>query len=230
MKLIFILIFLLEITYSKNSGWDEVLSYNAYFGGAYVANATLSSKYFHDNNIDKIMIEFKASSRSVMKYIFPINDKITIEADAKSLEPLKVEKHIREGKYSHNSISTFYKDKKLFTFNKDTISYTESLMNPYSLIYYFRNKTLNPTNNYDIKIVDNKKITPLNFKIGAKEKVSLKLGDYYTNKVWPERTDGNEFKNAGKMTIWYSENEGIPVKINLKLKFGSLNLDLEKIN
>ena len=32
------------------------------------------------------------------------------------------------------------------------------------------------------------------------------------------------------MTIWYSENEGIPVKINLKLKFGSLNLDLEKIN
>ena len=61
MKLIVILIFLLEIIYSKNPGWDEILTYNAYFGGAYVANATLSSKYFHDNDIDKIMIEFKAS-------------------------------------------------------------------------------------------------------------------------------------------------------------------------
>ena len=103
-------------------------------------------------------------------------------------------------------------------------------MNPYSLIYYFRNKTLNSSDSYDIKIVDNKKITPLIFKIGNKEKISSSVGDYYANKVWPKRTDRNEFKNAGKMMIWYSENEGIPIKVNLKLKFGSLNLDLVKIN
>jgi hypothetical protein len=40
--------------------------------------------------------------------------------------------------------------------------------------------------------------------------------------------DGSSFKNAGKITMWISEKEKLPLLINLKMKFGSLNLELSK--
>ena len=42
--------------------------------------------------------------------------------------------------------------------------------------------------------------------------------------------NGEQFKNAGKITIWISDKDKLPIIINLKMKFGSLNLELEKVN
>ena len=42
--------------------------------------------------------------------------------------------------------------------------------------------------------------------------------------------NGEPFKNAGKITMWISDGEKLPIIINLKMKFGSLNLELAKIN
>ena len=42
--------------------------------------------------------------------------------------------------------------------------------------------------------------------------------------------NGKPFKNAGKITIWISNKDKLPIIINLKMKFGSLNLELEEVN
>ena len=231
MKIITIYIIILSFLYSKDDDWDETLMYSAYFSGIHVANATLKSKRTITlENQDILNIEFKAHSRSTVKYIFPINDIISIDVDKESWQPIRVEKKLREGNYIHNSIAEFFLEKKLFIFNNDTIPFSDPIMNPYSLIYFFRTKTLKPDTSFQISVVDNKKIIPLKFNVEKHEKINMPIGNFFANKVWPERKDGKSFKNAGKMTIWYSENEKIPLMINLKLKFGSLNLELVEIN
>ena len=231
MRLITIYILIISFLYSNNEDWDEVLNYSAYFSGIHVANATLKSKQkINLVNQEILHIEFQAKSRSSMKYIFPINDIISIDVETDNWEPIIVKKQLQEGNYIHNSIAEFNHNERKFIFNKDTISFLEKVMNPYSLIYFFRTKTLKPDTSFQINIVDNKKIIPLSFQVEHREKIKTAKGDFFANKIWPQRNDGKPFKNAGKITIWYSEKEKIPVIINLKLKFGSLNLELVEIN
>ena len=71
MKIFTIYIIILSFLYSKDNDWDETLRYSAYFSGIHVANATLKSKRtFTLENQDILNIEFKAHSRSTVKYIF----------------------------------------------------------------------------------------------------------------------------------------------------------------
>ncbi len=220
----------ISIIYSKNN-WDETLKYSAFFGGIHIANATLKSKDSTNFEGEKIFtIEFKAKSKASVNYIFPINDIVKIDLSRDSWEPIRVKKDLNEGNYIHRSIAQFNHVEKYFVFKNDTIGFSEKLMNPYSLIYFFRTKILNPDTSYQVSIVDNKKIIPLSFTIQDKENIKTPMGNFSAKKISPKRRDGKPFKNAGKMIIWYSEIDKIPVMINLKLKFGSLNLELVKIN
>ena len=229
MKILFLLIF--SAIFANDLSWDEKLLYSASFGGVDVATATLKSKKIKNiENQDILRIEFKAKSKPSLKYIFPINDKIIIDVDLNTWQPLKVEKKIREGSYKQNSLSTFDHKNNIFIYKKDSISYEGEIFNPYSLIYYFRTLDFPSDSNYKIQVVDNKKVTPLKFFTDKKVEVETAFGKFYANKVWPKKINGEPFKNAGKITIWISDKDKLPIIINLKMKFGSLNLELEKVN
>ncbi|MFL2994307.1 MAG: DUF3108 domain-containing protein [Candidatus Neomarinimicrobiota bacterium] len=229
MRILFLLIF--SVIFANDRSWDEKLLYNASFGGIDVATATLKSKkIINIENQDILRIEFKAKSRPSLKYIFPINDKIIVDVDLNTWQPLKVEKKIREGSYKQNSLSTFDHKNNIFIYKKDSISYEGEIFNPYSLIYYFRTLDFHSDSNYKIQVVDNKKVTPLKFFTDKKVEVKTAFGKFYANKIWPKKINGEPFKNAGKITVWVSDKDKLPIIINLKMKFGSLNLELKEVN
>ena len=96
MKILFFLFF--SAIFANDLSWDEKLLYSASFGGVDVATATLKSKKIKNiENQDILRIEFKAKSKPSLKYIFPINDKIIVDVDLNTWQPLKVDKKIREG-------------------------------------------------------------------------------------------------------------------------------------
>ena len=229
MKILFFLFF--SAIFAIDQSWDEKLLYSASFGGVDVATATLKSKKIKNiDNQDILRIEFKAKSKPSLKYIFPINDKIIVDVDLNTWQPLKVKKNIRQGSYKQNSLSTFDHNNNIFIYKKDSISYDGEIFNPYSLIYYFRTLDFPSDSNYKIQVVDNKKVTPLKFFTDKKVEVETAFGKFYANKVWPKKINGEPFKNAGKITIWISDKDKLPIIINLKMKFGSLNLELEEVN
>jgi Protein of unknown function (DUF3108). len=197
MKILFFLIF--SGVFATEQSWDEKLLYKASFGGVDVAKATLKSKKFKNiQNQDILRIEFKAKSKPSLKYIFPINDKIIIDIDLNTWQPIKVDKKIREGGYKQNSISTYDHKNKMFIYEKDSISYDGEIFNPYSLIYYFRTLDFSSDANYEIQVVDNKKVTPLKFFADKKVKIKTVLGKFYANKIWPKKMNGEPFKMQEK--------------------------------
>ena len=229
MRILFL--FISSVIFASDQPWDEKLLYSASFGGVDIATATLKSKKIQNiDNQEILRIEFKAKSKPSLKYIFPINDKIIIDVDLNTWQPLKVEKKIREGSYKQNSLSTFDHKNNIFIYDKDSISYDGKIFNPYSLIYYFRTLDFSSEINYEIQVVDNKKVTSLKFFAEKKVETKTALGKFYANKIWPKKINGEPFKNAGKITMWISDEDKLPIIINLKMKFGSLNLELEEIN
>ena len=72
--------------------------------------------------------------------------------------------------------------------------------------------------------------TYLKFFVDKKIKTKTELGKFSANKIWPKKINGEPFKNAGKMTIWISDKDKLPIIIKLKMKFGSLNLELAEVN
>ena len=63
MKILFFLIF--SVIFAKDQSWDEMLLYNASFGGVDVATATLKSKKF--KNIQNV--QFKKNIEQAIKSI-----------------------------------------------------------------------------------------------------------------------------------------------------------------
>ena len=229
MRILFLLIF--SAIFANDRSWDEKLLYSASFSGVDVATATLKSKKIKNiDDQDILRIEFKAKSKPSLKYIFPINDKIIVDVDLNTWQPLKVEKKIREGSYKQNSLSTYDHKNNMFFYKNDSISYDGKVFNPYSLIYYFRTLDFSSNANYKIQVVDNKKVTPLRFFADKKVKLKTGYGTFYANRVWPKKINGKPFKNAGKITMWISDKDKLPIIINLKMKFGSLKLELEEVN
>ena len=185
MRILFYFIF--SFIFAKDQSWDETLLYNASFSGVDVATATLKSKKFKNiQNQEILRIEFIAKSKPSLKYIFPINDKIVIDIDLKTWQPLKVDKKIREGSYRQNSFSTYDHKNKVFIHKEDSISFNGEIFNPYSLIYYFRKLNFSFDVNYEIQVVDNKKVTPLKFFVDKKVKTKTELGKFNAHKIWPK--------------------------------------------
>ena len=231
MKKIILSLFLYCALGGQSDKWTETLIYNAYFGGIYVAEGQLKIDVQNTGGDSVIHILFQAKTISVADYIFPINDKINIDVNSKTWTPKSIKKVIREGEYQHDSFTQLFPEKNIFIYKNDTISYVPPVYDPYSLIYQFRKKTLISGNNFQFNTIDGGKITLLQFDVSPAEKIRIPMGEYNTVKVMPMRTDGKSFKNAGQLTIWYSTESinKIPVKINIKLKFGSLKLELARI-
>ena len=131
MKTMFLILLVSSICFADKQ-WDEVLEYTASFGGVDVANASLSSKrYINSENKNILKIQFIAKSKPSLKFIFPINDKITIDVDLNTWEPIKVQKKLRQGKYIQNSLASFRTDEKMFIYKiaRSLYSYQNILFN-----------------------------------------------------------------------------------------------------
>ena len=60
------------------------------------------------------------------------------------------------------------------------------------------------------------------------KEISVPSGKFICDRITPIPIIGESFKNDGQISIWFSKEtrNKIPIKIRLKLKFGSLVMEL----
>ena len=80
---------------------------------------------------------------------------------------------------------------------------------------------------------EKKRITNLTneFDNQQKEEIKSKIGSFNCYIVKPFYQGKSLLKNEGDMKIWISDSEKrLPIKIQIKMKFGSMKLDLISVN
>ncbi len=78
---------------------------------------------------------------------------------------------------------------------------------------------------------EGKRIVDYKLQIKGKETISTELGNYICTVIRPYQEGENLFKNQGDIQIWISDDQNrLPVKIQIKMKFGSMTLLLKKVS
>ena len=224
----------MALIFPLNEGLNvgEVLRYEAFFSNINAGEGSL--KIF---GIEKIRdnetyhVQFKANTKGLTDKIFPIRDVIDLWLDKKNLLPLQVKSSIREGRYhKEEDIYLFQKDNYALK-NDKKILINENTHSPFSLFYFFRNSNIKNFDKSTIDILQGNAVETLNVNIKEDIKISVPAGNFKCFRVTPTQMGGKKFKNDAKMDIYFSNGvKSYPVKIKIKLKFGSLILKLKEIS
>jgi hypothetical protein len=183
------------------------------------------------SGVQSYHIKFRAKTSKFADKIFRVRDQIDIWINKNDLTTLKINKQINEGKYHRKYHTSIDYNTLIAITNKDTIEINGTVRDPYSLLYYFRTIPLKVGQILDFTTLDNKKLTDFQVIIDGKETVITPAGKFPCIIVKPFREGKTLLKNEGDMKIWFSDDElHLPVQIQIKLKFGSMLLQLKTIN
>jgi len=233
-RIILILFLLISLKFGQNVPFKvgENLTYTLQFNIIKMGQGYLSVESCDDvTGIPFYHVKFEAKTRKFADHIFRVRDQIDIWLNKTNLTTLKINKQINEGNYHKNYNTIIDYDKSIAITNNDTININGNVRDPYSLLYYFRTIPLEIGQVLDFTTFDNKKLTDFQVIIDGKETVKTPAGTFPCIIIKPFRAGKTLLKNEGDMKIWFSDDElRLPVQIQIKLKFGSMLLQLKTIN
>jgi hypothetical protein len=209
----------------------EILTYEVSFGIISAGEAKMSVTdivRYQDRDCYHILSEVKTSD--FFSKIFRVQDRVESFMDVAGLFPWRYEKHIREGKYKADRSAVFDHRRGLAFSGKDTIKITPYTQDVLSIIYFLRSRDLVIHQSLAIDNYEDKKLFPLTVQVIKQERISVNAGKFDCLLVEPGLRAGSFIEQKGKMWIWFSNDQRkLPVKIKSKVSFGSINMELEKI-
>ena len=209
----------------------ETLLYNASFRGIHAAHASLKTLKKEVIGIDSVYhIRFTAESEGLMDYIFPINDEIDLWLDIKTFLPVQIYEKINEGNFKRSRMIYFNRKNNFALIDNDTLRIKKNTQSPFSLFYFFRKNSIKEYKDKEISLIQKNKTVQLNLTVQENKIINVPAGEYTCSIISPEKKDNKKFKNKADIDIMFSNDlKKYPVKIRLKLKYGYLIMDLNKI-
>ena len=99
------------------------------------------------------------------------------------------------------------------------------------MFYFLRTINLDAEKTMSFNSYEGKKIVNYSLKMAGTEIIDSGLGKFSCKVIKPYSEGKELFKNKGDMRIWISESEKrLPVKIQIKIQYGSMTLTLDEIN
>tara|TARA_B100000959_G_C14965527_1_gene617556 strand:+ start:1403 stop:2125 length:723 start_codon:yes stop_codon:yes gene_type:complete len=186
-----------------------------------------------DSLDNKLVVKLKSEIKTnrLIDYLYKIRNKITIYMDENDLSLIKVINKINEGNYKKNHQALVdIKNMKLIN-NGDEKTINQKIYSPLSIIFSIREKLFNNEENFYYKTYSNGKQRDINISLIGKERIKTSFGEFNTIIFNPISNDKQSiFKNSGDMKIWYTDDDKkLPIKIEIKIKYGSIMLLLDSI-
>jgi len=220
-KLVTILIFISTI-------FSETLEYDLEFSGIPAGESILSLKkgIMGENNIYNLTST--TTTNKVFSKILKFTENITIALDTFDFSIKKIQKRTYQGRKrkSFQAIVTYdaTKDTSMALSKNKKIKIAGKVYNPFSIIYYLRNQSIELSDTFNFTTYDNDKKRELTIIATRIEKVTVPHGEYTCIVIEPE---GNLSK--GSIRIWLDKTTKIPIQLEIKNKVGTLKMSLKNI-
>ncbi len=231
-----IIIFILLISNGKPNppfNINEKLEFSVNFNSINVGKAELNVNSLElINNKQTYLVSFLANTEGLADRLFKIRDSIELWIDEKEFYTHKVNKIINEGLYKKKTKITFnYDDSIAVIKDNEKIKLPFRSWDPFSMFYYLRTIQLMNENILAFDYFNGKKKINYKLIVSGKEEIKSKIGSFNCYIVKPFHQGKSLLKNEGDMKIWISDSEKrLPIKIQIKMKFGSMKLDLISVN
>ncbi len=225
----------------------EQLVYDVTWMGVKAGQATLEMQGvmdFHGQRAAHLVTT--AQSAPFISKFYRVNDRSESYLELDPLRALRFEKHLREGRYRHDSWTDFDHQGKVATFRyldfspvprgisrledaerygkyvTQEFSLTPGSLDEFSVLYYVRTLDLQVGKTLYAKVFASKKNWELEVRVLGREMLDTIFGPRETLVVEPLLKFGGIFQQKGKMTVWLTDDaERIPVMMQSAVKVGS---------
>ena len=210
----------------------ESLKYSADFNLIRVGQAELNVIGLEKmNDLETYHVTFSANTSGLADQLFKIRDQIDIWMDKKDFFTHRLIKNINEGNYRNNVDVKFDYQKSIAITNTKEVPINFKARDSFSMFYYLRTIPLKKNEIMSFSSFEGKRIVHYNLQMTGTEIVHTNLGTFNCKVIRPYREGKNLFKNQGDMQIWISDDsKRLPIKIQIKMKFGSMTLLLKNVS
>ena len=210
----------------------ESLKYSADFNLIRVGQAELYVTGIENiNDLETYHVTFSANTTGLADQLFKIRDQIDIWMDKKDFFTHRLIKNINEGNYRNNVDVKFDYQKSIAITNTKEVSIDFKARDSFSMFYYLRTIPLKKNEVMSFSSFEGKRIVHYNLQMTGTETIRTNLGTFNCKVIRPYREGKNLFKNQGDMQIWISDDsKRLPVKIQIKMKYGSMTLLLKNVS
>lgn len=187
-----------------------------------------------------------AQSSPLVSKIYPVNDRSESYLGLEPMRALRFEKHLREGRYRHDSQTDFDHQGGLATFRYLDFSpvpkgissleeaekfgkyvtqefpLTPGSLDELSLLYYVRSLPLAVGATVRAKVFASRKNWDLEVRVLDRERLDTILGQRETLVVEPLLKFEGVFQQKGRVIVWLTDDpDRIPVRMQSEIKVGS---------
>ncbi len=177
-------------------------------------------------------IALVATSNDYVSKFYPVRDLYETWVDARDFQPLRFEKHAREGRYESDEVEEFDLTRRIGRWRDDRTPLPERVQDIISSFYYLRTQPLAVGQDVRVDMFSRGKIYKLKASILEKERVETEAGVFDAFKLQPQLRENEtaEDRNRGKLFLWFSDDERrLPVMAKTLMPIGSVTARLRKI-
>jgi len=170
-----------------------------------------------------------AKSNKFFSVFFKVDDRVESFMDVHELYSLRLDKHLREGKFKADISMLFDQENHLAIYNnsKDTFSVPAYVQDVLSAFYFVRTQDLKVGQSIFVDNHADKKNYPLEVKVLRKERVKVPAGTFNCVVVEPILKASGIFQQKGNLTVWLTDDQvKMPVLMKSKVVIGSISTEL----
>ncbi len=176
-------------------------------------------------------IKARGDSAGLVSVICKIRDRMESYIDKEKQYSLKCIKDFREGFYKKKETTRFDQEKHQAYVNKKTIEILPEAKDPFACLYYIRAQKLVVGETLILNAYDNRKNHRLRVSVLKKETIKVGKKSYETILIEPklEKLDLEGVLEVGdrRIKVWLTDDDRkIPVKVQMKITFGSIVVEL----
>lgn len=212
----------------------ERLKFRVHYGWIDAGEILLEVKPDPKKFINHFCYQIVGTGRTVgaFDFFFKIRDHFETHIDKNAIVPWYFIRNVNEGKYSKSEYLSFNHYNNTVTREKEKFQVTENIQDILSALYFARcldYSTARPGDTFPLEVFLGDKTISMNYKFLGKEVIKTKFGNIRCLKFGPKLVKGRVFKEEEDMTIWVSDDKNhIPIRVDAKIKVGSLKLDIEE--
>jgi len=219
----------------------EEFIYQTKFRSLRVGRTTISLMQDTTKN-KEIILTVQSQSNKLIDFIYKLRHFSTAIINAHNFSLLAITQKLQQGNYidSYNATidyelnQIYYQNTKDLAYHKKKetliIPINNLVYDPFCIVYYLRQLNIAVGKDYTFTSYSKKKIRTLTLNV---EKIETIKTPYFKGECFVviphgKQGEGPLLKNQGEMKIWFTKNnQNIPIKIQMKMKAGIMELILK---
>lgn len=217
---------------------NERLDYHISWNGILVAWSVATTSLVETNGTDYVALRVETQTYPVFDVFYRVNDLHECLLDPETLQPVRFEKTMKEGRSHYHDVTTFdytngtARFENLETGTVTNVPIRAGTRDYLSFMYFMRGEELQPETTTTYSVLADNKVYEVQVNSGKIEEIGLSnYPDVPSLRIEPEAAFNGLFVRSGRATLWISRDvRRVLTCVKAWVPFGRITVRLHDVS